>query len=41
MLNRERLRREELDLTAAAFHKGLAQKTPVKHALRTGKPGGP
>lgn len=37
---RERLRREELDRTAAAFHTGLEQKTPVKHALRR-KPGGP
>lgn len=40
MLNLERLRREELDRTAAAFHTGLEQKTPVKHALRR-KPGGP
>jgi hypothetical protein len=40
MLLRERLRREELDRTAAAFHTGLEQKTPVKHALRR-RPGGP
>lgn len=40
VLKRERLRREELDRTAAAFHSGLEQKTPVKHALRR-KPGGP
>jgi hypothetical protein len=40
LLLRERLRREEIDRTAYAFHEGLKKKTAVNHALRR-KPGVP